>query len=63
MHVHTCRDCSGTIDAAELAQALKRYGIYGANVEDLLKSADVNGDGQVRGGGPVPVCGRMAVRG
>ena len=41
------RDGSGTIDIAELGQALKEFGIYDEDAEELLKSADSNGDGQI----------------
>lgn len=41
------RDGSGTIDISELADALKQFGIYGSDEQELLKSADTNGDGQV----------------
>lgn len=32
---------------SELGQALKQFGIYDENAEELLKSADTNGDGQI----------------
>jgi hypothetical protein len=41
------RDGSGTIDIGELSDALKNFGIYGSDEEELLKSADTNGDGQI----------------
>jgi Ca2+-binding EF-hand superfamily protein len=42
-----CRDGSGTIDISELAQALKDFGIFDNDAEELMKSADSNGDGQI----------------
>ena len=41
------RDGSGTIDISEVGQALKDFGIYNESAEELLKSADTNGDGQI----------------
>ncbi|GAX79943.1 hypothetical protein CEUSTIGMA_g7383.t1 [Chlamydomonas eustigma] len=41
------RDGSGTIDISELAQALKDFGIFDNDAEELMKSADSNGDGQI----------------
>lgn len=44
---HLLRDGSGTIDVNELQAALKAFGIVGNDAQELLKSADSNGDGQI----------------
>jgi hypothetical protein len=40
------KDGSGTISIEELAEALRKFGIYD-NARELLATADKNGDGQI----------------